>query len=540
MGIFSLFSSLKVTGQIHLKCFLEEGFINTEELNNLRHKIDNKEALSSIIQNYKPDCLQRYIWNKVNNRYNNNPYFKNSYLEYENRKPFWENTLNDSITELIKEDQNRLMKCIKTSNLLSKQTYFELEEVQKGGVFYKLWEILDIAGTFLRYEEKLLSANFEVEFLAFTRNDIINDEKKEKIIKNIQDRRFQYSEQILDFIPKKLRLNISNLKLKAKEDEISTLKNTINTCIKQLPFYDSAEILDVNLIKLSDIYSNDYEIPHTIITLRFNNDTLVYSFSTNERSFKISDNFDFKFVPIIMNDLCKRYSENLEVYIIKNYLYGRESGSNTDIKSYDIFVLPKFSYSILLENRLSSPSYINSEKKLEWFDIFFNHLEKTRYSENQIRQFKSELINYELSNLSQTPYFFTNLVHIEWKDNLNENYSYKNVYKNFVRISNGFFSPTSISEIKNDKTSIIEIEYNGKKYSKELSLESIDFNFCILLQEIQEQNKIYGKFYLLEEWTIEDGYAFIFLNNEENKSLNDAKLIKTNEIMKVENLWLRE
>jgi hypothetical protein len=540
MGILNLFKK-KTEEPTGLKRLLHNGLITEEQYQQTEQfKTENRPAFE-FLDNYKPDCLQRFIWQNTSSAYNHT-YFPDSPMVYTERESYREMQKLDSEAKTrISNDHEIVLRSIREAGLISLLTFEKIKTALQTGWIYKPWEIVSIASTFMKTERYLKAVDADqalqvlLESGTIAAKDIalINSDIREGRINHITDILESYGKIVS--IPPKLEADTALVKF----------PELLRQCLQQLPFYKSCAIKSLSFTKRPNPYHRGREYDHTEIALEFNGKEFHFCFNSSQAYFQLAPGLDMTFIGRIVEYFCTQYGNQFRPVFLVNYWMAQKQFANANIQSYIFLVVKKGAYlSDLFENKLSlsNTPYIDEQQKRDFMGRLFSQLDRQRAERINKEEIITTVLHSDIYSVAQIPNFIPDLLHIVWYDSLSESLTYKNIIEEFVRISGGRFRPETITDTYNENQDSNEcklsIRLNNKSYQIKLRKESVDYDFCKLLEQLQNENDLGGKFYLFDEQFIQDGYSFIFLSNEEAAASTDPTIIKVSELSTAKNLWL--
>ncbi len=520
-----------------MHCLVAKGFITNEESVVLKEEI-LKKPISRILKDFRSqNSLSNFIWIKRNKEYNFN-YFKTIPSRYNQRKPFWlTRGLSKEDIESIRSEQLDLVECLRETKLISTLTYVKIKRKINFGIFYKIWEILEVASNLTRNEEFYDSLDLRSELEELVNCEFIKEEQVFDIENDIIEGRVN---QTIDII-EKYSLGYSVYFENSTQDPEREIRYVLNYFLPKLPFYESLEVNDVSF------YSEGLPWPFDrtcVVRIMFNKRKFVFPINANGSSLRMAPGFNFYLIPKIIHHLYKVYNYAFPPIILINtfldcYSYQRNYESFTMLFMSNIPGLPikKDWFIHGLRNDYPHTPIVD---KVNYLAKVFELLDADRLNQSTKKLIQQMVINCDIRGESLIPTFIENFTVIIWNDDFGPSCSYIRILEKFKRISNNHFDNAIIKEKIVDEMTVVTIKIGERTFSRKLVSTQLDYDFCELISRVQKNVDLNGKFYGYGHEGIEDGFAFVFLSNSEFKRQQHNNVLIIFEIDKIRNIWLKK
>lgn len=524
-----------------LDCFVNQGFLTDNECKELESLLQIKPT-SIVIYDWRPNkCLFLFVHEKRHADYNFR-YFKKSYFEFRNRKPFWKvEEINGDILKIIKEEQNNLINCLYESGLISKLSYSKIKEKAEEGVFYKIWEILTVAAQLTKNEEFYLSTDLDLELDKLVKLDILSRINLHKIKNDLLNKKINQTSEIF----KKYNVGYTLQNDESTKREEHRIIFMLNYFLPKLPYYKEHKINSCEFIlgNPHPILEGDF-YNSCVLNLTFNDFTTSYPIKIDSTRARMNPLIPYLLAIKIIEFLDERYDSLYYPTIVVNTFFDNYNWQG-DFESFTLIIARKNKKFGIDKNWFKHilPNWnphMPQDTKDEYLVKLFKILDSSRLTETKKIEIHRNVFNSEIMCPDEIPAYVENLILTIWKDGLCESYPYKSVVESLIEITNNHVTNVKISETKKDKLSVINVEIKKRNFLIELYNGRMDYDFAKLIYELQTEIDLGGKFYNYSDENLEDGYSFIFLTHREKERLKEYPIFKVDEIETVENIWLKK
>ena len=175
---------------------------------------------------------------------------------------------------------------------------------------------------------------------------------------------------------------------------------------------------------------------------------------------------------------------------------------------------------------------------------------KNRILDNNNAIQKSITENEELLSAASILKEFNHLCVTIWKDSLYDNNTYLHLIMQVARIGKYPF-PIPISEIKDDyltsgNNSNFKLHLISNEVKHEIELVKgnyLDYNFLKLIVRASNSNNANGKFYIVNNESMETGFSFVYLDSQEYALISEKRLLELEELSEESidkiNIWIK-
>lgn len=177
----------------------------------------------------------------------------------------------------------------------------------------------------------------------------------------------------------------------------------------------------------------------------------------------------------------------------------------------------------------------NNQDREIAFDNIMSCLDKRIFN---VSALKHKIINnIEIETSASIFRNLPNMILDIWCDDLSDNYTYLHILFQLCRIQKHPYS-LELSKIYDDYLKVKENEnfifgFESKNKIYEIELKSslyLDYNFLKPIIDAVNDNDIKGKYYLLGDESMEDGYSIIHLSDNEHELFVEKKIIEFSKI----------
>lgn len=519
---------------LNFKPLLKKQLITEQQyIRLLRHK-DQRTPHSKILDDSTPDCLRAYIAANTDNPYNST-YFRQPYTEYTHREPYWiAENMDRPTREQVRKDHKTLLHCLYRCGLISDLTYEKIAQHTINGTIYKPWEIVAIAATLTEYEEALKKISIDPELKPLVKNGILPPGQVTTVINEILKGRINEKLEVIRRFGHKVSIPGSITSADAGKQMIKWL----DACIELLPFYKSHTVRSVAPYETIDPHHKSYKLKYLAVTLVFNLKEYVLPVDVSDDYHRTTPDYGIGLFYTVLDHLCREHGDQFEVVILKDYFLGQRPAENVNIQFYHVLVLRKgYSPSFFLKEKMRTyaDEALSFSRKNNLLSSLFDLLDKDRCSEADREFTYSNVLHSRIIDAATIPYFVPELIHILWYDILSDNhYTYHNILDELTRISQGRFRPSVVTDdfalVEDGETFTLGIELNGKAYSIGLIKGTVDYDLFRLLEQVQTENDLGGKFYISFDTHVQDGYPLVFLSAGEAERLKNSPLFRLQDL----------
>ena len=446
-------------------------------------------------------------------------------FKLDNVKPEFQKKANDSL--------QRYLKRLKTADLVTDSQFKDQLKRINNNEYIHLFQFLPDLGSEIYFDEWMSQDNLNRFRKQLLKNNIINSDENQRLLQDINKGIIKSPYTLLKYCSK------------ARFFDLATYSNDPSIYVEQI-HQTTAEILPElqfsNFkyeIKLDSARSFDEFVTHKLVTtITSNGKTYKQRSYINPKDIgddnnylgKLADNEYIQLFNKILNDLDSPYRLHAvnPGYIRKN-----------EINNYQYFgVIALKEEQITMFNPLNSYwqlSYENFHNNLTTNAIntaitaykeigLFNHLTSAQINASEARV--KEQTNRSLNDILST--FDGIIFYYDYElDNLNNPYG--EIISKYAEITHQEFNPKNIKDsynIDND-TASLTFTFNKKTYNKTYVVDGdwVDTSIFKFMKDLAEENKLKGRFYMLES----HGPTIIYLTQKQYNYIKAHQLLKFEE-----------
>lgn len=533
--------------------FYTKGLISKQELEQI-----NKEIHKSKSEILKSSTLYYSIFNDARTekyKKRKGVYYNDN---YQLRKSVWESDITPkATTDSLKSEGEKILTCLKESNLISNLTYKKILNSFNLGKFYFLQDIFSFAENLTRLEENYSDDYFSKTLDKLILFENIGSENKIKILNDIRSNSLNEKYEIIE----KYGKNYVSVRYSEKVDKENGYLKTLDELFKLFPFKLNYKVKRLKLQQKLKNPLNNGEDEYSILEIEANGKEYFSSVIEDKSQIRINNIIFDCLIDIaqqVLNDLDIKKEYRISTFE-QTYLSDSKTGTSilflffSNTKGGDLYPQQEFrihkdvnEYDKLRKNEdlmkflYPFEKMSNSKKeKIDYLKSILNNLDKNRKLDDYIDSLINVISDYDCHK-TFTPNFIPNFIFTEWNEGRE---TYSETIKYFIKSSFRHFEPSKLSEsLINDgkeKKAKLEIQINNKTYSINLSKEYFDYRFLLLISKIQNENDLGGKFYSYEDNSqyVAGSLSILFLTKEEYQKLVPNALLRISDISEHTYLW---